>query len=45
MENRRKMLTEALRGYGAFRDDAEAATRLLISLTGVFDHLSRTDRA
>lgn len=43
--NRKRLVRDVLHGRNGFQEEAEVATRLLMSLTGIFDHLSRADRA
>jgi predicted MarR family transcription regulator len=43
VDNRHKLLSDVLKGQKNFGQDAEVAAHLLITLTGTFDHLSRTD--
>lgn len=45
MDNRRRLIADLLQGEKTLRQDARTATRLMITLTGLFDHLSRADRA
>lgn len=40
---RSRMMKEYLSEYPGFVRDAESATRLMMMLTGVYDHLSRAD--
>jgi predicted MarR family transcription regulator len=40
---RARMMSEFLSERGSFLKDAETATRLMMMLTGIYDHLSRTD--
>lgn len=43
VDNRHKLLSDVLKGQKNFCQDAETAEHLLMTLTGTFDHLSRTD--
>ena len=43
VKNRQRLMADVLHGLNNFRQDAEIASHLLMTLTGVFDHLSRTD--
>jgi predicted MarR family transcription regulator len=43
VEARGRMMREYLAEHPSFVRDAENATRLMMMLTGVYDHLSRTD--
>lgn len=43
--NRKRLVRDVLHGRSGFQEEADVATRLLMWLTGIFDHLSRTDRA
>ena len=42
---RERMMLEFLREHNSFVKEAEGATRLMMMLTGIYDHLSRTDTA
>ena len=43
VENRHKLMADVLQGQKNFCQDADTASHLLMTLTGTFDHLSRTD--
>jgi predicted MarR family transcription regulator len=43
VETRARMMREFLSDRDRFLKDAETATRLMMMLTGIYDHLSRTD--
>lgn len=43
VDARARMMNEYLAEHASFVRDAETATRLMMMLTGVYDHLSRTD--
>jgi predicted MarR family transcription regulator len=42
---RERMMLEFLHEHSGFVKDAESATRIMMMLTGIYDHLSRTDAA
>ena len=43
VDNRHKLMSDVLKGQKNFSQDADTAAHLLMTLTGTFDHLSRTD--
>lgn len=45
VSERERMMLEFLRENNSFVRDAETAARLMMMLTGIYDHLSRTDTA
>ena len=42
LANRRRLMGDLLHAQGNFQHDADIASRLMMNLTGAFDHLSRT---